>query len=201
MPPKPKFTREEIIAAALKIAAEGGIKALTSRELGAALGSSARPIFTVFKNMEEVKTEVHNAAINEFNGYAEKAKGFTPIFKQVGLQMIMFATEQPKLFRLAFMSENDEALSFEALFPSLGETAALCVEVIQKDYALDYEHSIMLFKHCWIYTFGIGVMISTKACLFTPKEISDMLSREFVAMLMLIKSGRADDCTTVPEKK
>lgn len=43
MPPKPKFTREEIIAAALEIVSEKGIEALTAKELGEKLGSSARP--------------------------------------------------------------------------------------------------------------------------------------------------------------
>ncbi len=77
MPPKPKFTREEIVEAALMIAADRGIKALTSRELGAALGSSARPIFTVFESMQEVRAEVRRAALARFEEYAEKAKDRT----------------------------------------------------------------------------------------------------------------------------
>lgn len=40
MPPKPRFTREEIVAAALDIVSRQGIEALTARELGEALGSS-----------------------------------------------------------------------------------------------------------------------------------------------------------------
>ena len=47
MPPKPKFTKEEIVAAALELVSANGIEALTARELSAYLGSSARPIFTV----------------------------------------------------------------------------------------------------------------------------------------------------------
>ena len=54
MPPKAKFTQEEIIEAALNIVRTNGYEALTSRALGTYLSSSARPIFTVFKNMEEV---------------------------------------------------------------------------------------------------------------------------------------------------
>ena len=34
MPPKPKFTREQIIGYALNIVERDGIKALTARELG-----------------------------------------------------------------------------------------------------------------------------------------------------------------------
>ena len=41
MPPKPRFTREEIVDAALDIVSRKGIEALTARELGEALGSSA----------------------------------------------------------------------------------------------------------------------------------------------------------------
>ena len=52
MPPKPKFTKEEIVAAALTLVSEKGMEALTARELGLRLGSSARPIFTVFQSME-----------------------------------------------------------------------------------------------------------------------------------------------------
>lgn len=201
MPPKPKFTREEIIEAALKIAADKGIKGLTSRELGAALGSSARPIFTVFKNMGEVFSEVHKAALSRFDDYAKKAEGFTPIFKQIGIQMILFAIEQPKLYRLLFMSENSEAKTFDDIFAVIGDTAVLCVEVIQRDYALSYDDAMLLFKHLWIYTYGVGVLIATSMCRFSESEVQDMLSREFVAMLSLIKSGRANNCTTVPEKK
>ena len=49
MPPKAKFTKEEITEAALNIVQTNGFEALTARELGTRLGSSARPIFTVLK--------------------------------------------------------------------------------------------------------------------------------------------------------
>lgn len=52
MPPKCKFTREEIIQAALDIARSEGAASITARLLGAKLGSSSKPIFSVFENME-----------------------------------------------------------------------------------------------------------------------------------------------------
>lgn len=190
MPPKPKFTREEIIDAALKIAADRGLKALTSRELGAALGSSARPIFTVFQSMDEVHSEVRRAAMAKFDSYTSKTKNGTPVFKQVGLQMILFAKEQPKLFRLLFMSENTKAMSFDDLFATLGDTAVLSIGILQSEYSLSYDDAMQLFRSVWIYTFGLGSLIATGTCRFADSEIQDMLSREFTAMLMLIKSGK-----------
>lgn len=201
MPPKAKFTREEIIEAALSIAAEKGLKSLTARELGSALGTSSRPIFTAFKNMEEVLSEVRKAALDKFEVYARRAMNFSPVYKELGVQMILFATEQPKLYRLLFMTEKPEAQSFDDVFANLGDMATLSVEVIQRDYELSYENAKLLFKHNWIHTYAIGALIATGVCKFSEKEIQDMLSREFVAMLMLIKSGKAESCTTISTKQ
>ena len=201
MPPKPKFTREEIIEAALEIAAERGLKALTSRELGAALGSSARPIFTVFKNMDEVFAEVRKAALARFDEYAKKAECYKPVFKQIGLQMLMFAMEQPKLYRLIYMSERPEASNFDDVFSNLGDVAVLCVEVLQSEYDLSEEDAMIVFRHTWIYTYGVGALIATGMCRFSEQEIQEMLSREFFAILGLVKSGKAHNCLVIPEKK
>lgn len=43
MPPKPKFTREELVLASLAIVGEQGVEALTARELAKRLGCSTRP--------------------------------------------------------------------------------------------------------------------------------------------------------------
>ncbi len=39
MPPKPKFTREQIIAVGLDLVRERGLEGLTAREVGARLGA------------------------------------------------------------------------------------------------------------------------------------------------------------------
>ena len=48
MPPRPKFTKEQVLEAALRIVETEGESALTARRLGQELGSSPRPIFTLF---------------------------------------------------------------------------------------------------------------------------------------------------------
>ena len=103
MPPSAKFTKEEVIAAALGVVRESGFDALTARALGAALGSSPRPIFTVFQSMEQVQQAVVQAARDRYNGYIAKAlapdRAYRQRFKSVGAQYIRFATEEPKLFQ------------------------------------------------------------------------------------------------------
>lgn len=199
MPPKPKFTKEEIVAAALELVSEKGIEALTARELGVRLGSSARPIFTVFNSMEEVQVEVRAAALKRFESYAEKAMHYTPVFKQVGMQMILFAMEEPKLYQLVYMSGNAGATDFEGITQQLGDVAQLCVDVIQRDYGLSESDAKVLFEHVWIYTFGIGALCATGMCRFSQEEIIQMLGQDFMAMLFYAKSGRMNMPTPIPK--
>ena len=198
MPPKPKFTKEEIIAAALELVSERGMSALTSRDLGARLGSSARPIFTIFSSMEEVQEEVKKAAIKRFESYAQKAVNYTPVFKQVGMQMILFAKEEPKLYQLGFMSDNHNIDNFDDIFERLGDVAYQCVDVIQRDYDLSEQDAKKLFEHVWIYTFGIGALCATGMCNFSEEQVIEMLGHDFIAMLVHIKSGQMNQPTVHP---
>ena len=201
MPPKPKFTREEVITAALELVSEKGMEALTSRDLGVRLGSSARPIFTVFSSMEEVQEEVKKAAIKKFESYAERAMHYTPVFKQVGIQMILFAKEEPKLYQLGFMSDNHNVESFDDIFDRLGDVAYQCVDVIQRDYGLSESDARKLFEHVWIHTFGIGALCAVGMCNFSEEEVVEMLGHDFMAMMMLIKSGKFHQPTVHPVLK
>lgn len=112
MPPKPKFTKEQMIDAAIELICEKGADRLTARELGKQLGSSSCPIFTLFKDMDEVKTEVKKRAVGVFKSYMVVAEDYTPAYKKRGMQWVKFASENPRLFRLLFMQETD-ARSFD----------------------------------------------------------------------------------------
>lgn len=198
MPPKPRFTEKEIVDVALELVSEKGIAALTARELGQYLGSSTRPIFTVFDNMEEVQNCVKAAAWERFESYTAKAMSYTPAFKQVGMQMVLFAVEEPKLYQLLFMQENSEVRGFRELVPRLGSTAEACIGMIRKDYGLTEAEADLLFENVWVYTYGIGALCATRACSFSEEELARMLSTDFLAMITLIKSGKAE--TVVSER-
>ena len=60
MAPKNKFTKEQIVAAALNVVREGGISSLTAKTLAEKLGTSTRPIFTAFATMDNLKNENFN---------------------------------------------------------------------------------------------------------------------------------------------
>lgn len=200
MPPRPRFTEKEIVDVALGLVSEQGIAALTARELGQYLGSSTRPIFTVFENMEEVQKCVKAAAWEKFESYTAKAMHYTPAFKQVGMQMVLFAVEEPKLYQLLFMQENSEVRGFRDLLPRLGSTAETCLAMIRSDYGLTEAEANVLFENVWVYTYGIGALCATRACSFSEEELVRMLGTEFMAMITFIKSGKMNEPTPCLER-
>lgn len=190
MPPKPKFTKEEIVQAAFDIVSRKGVEALTAKELGNALGSSARPIFTVFNSMREVQEEVRAAAMRRFEEFTGQRLPDMPLFKQVGMQMILFGAREPKLYQLLFMQENRNAVSFDDVFGELGPTAETCIVSILEEYDLNEDEARLLFENVWIYTFGVGALCATRVCRFSDKKLGQMLTTEFQAVLQFMKSSK-----------
>lgn len=86
MPPKPKFTGDQIVAAALNIVSAEGIEGLTAQRLSRELGSSASPIFTVFDNMKEIQDRVRQAAMAKFEAGGPHSPGM-PAFKEIGMKL------------------------------------------------------------------------------------------------------------------
>ena len=165
MPPKAKFTKEQIVRAALEIVREHGADELTARALGKKLGSSACPIFTVFENMDEVMRETENAAYRLYDEYIAQGLQDTPAFKGVGMQYIAFAIKEPKLFRLLFMREREQNPTIGTVLPAIDA------------------------NYLWIYSHGIAVLCATRVCALTIEEIGNMLTEIFVALLKEIKAG------------
>ena len=95
MPPKVKFQKEEIVAAALEVVRKKGIEAVTAREVAAELGVSPRPIFTWFTTMEQLKVEAYAMAKKRYREYIETGLKVPVPFLGVGQQYICFAKEEP----------------------------------------------------------------------------------------------------------
>lgn len=193
MPPKAKFSREEIIEAAFNLVRTEGFDALTSRALGAKLGSSARPIFTVFQSMEELQQAVVEAARTLYKNYVQKGLKEKPAFKGVGTQYILFAANEPKLFQLLFMAEHSQIPDLSNVLPLIDDSYEQILLSIQNDYKIKGALAERLYHHLWIYTHGIATLCATKMCRFTGNEISEMMTEVFISLLKNMGAGKNND--------
>lgn len=193
MPPKAKFTKEQITKAAMELVRERGAEALTARALGNALNSSSCPIFTVFDNMEEVRCSVIQAAKAVYKEYVNRGLKETPAFKGVGTQYILFAVNEPNFFRLLFMTEQNIVPNFDGILPMIDESYEQILASIVIGYGIDRAAVNRLYRHLWIYTHGIAAMCVSKLCSFTPEEISVMMTDVFKSLLKTIKEEQSND--------
>ena len=200
MPPKPKFTKEEIAAAALTLVKEQGVEALTARNLGSKLGTSARPIFTVFKSMDEVKWAARELALQEFERYFADYSDYTPAFKHIGMQMVSYAVHEPELFKLLFMQEHPHGASFDSYLSELGTMSRVSIRLICRDYQLSEEDARTLFVQMWVHTFGLGALCAMKVCDFSEEEIAEKLGQVFGGLLRMLRSGEINNYSIQPSK-
>ena len=187
MPPKPKFTKDQMIAAALDIVSEKGLSALTARKLG----GSSRPIFTLYHSMDEVIEQTRLLAIKRFNAFVTEDTGEEmPMFKRIGMRTVLFSKREPKLFQLLFMRVTENAIGTDELFRELGVDVDLCVKAICDDHNVDEKTAREIFGHMWIYTYGIGVMCATGASEVSDEQVSEMLTEVFTGLMMYVKAKR-----------
>lgn len=187
MPPKAKFTKEEVVDCAFELVREQGMEALTARELGNRLGSSARPIFTVFNNMDEVKDAVFQKALDLDAEYTKRGLQEKVPFKGVGMAYVKFAQDEPQLFRLLFMTKPKKSVSVPTMIEIFNSVCPIS-DSIEGPYKIDREQAAKLFQHMWIYTHGIATMCVNGLCTYTEEEISERLSEVFVALMDESKS-------------
>lgn len=187
MPPKVKYSRDKIIAAATELVRAEGMSALTARALGHRMYCSVVPIFSVFENMEELRAEVVRQAKRIYDEYIDEGLKQQLPFKGAGLKYIEFARHEPNLFRVLFMSENRGGMDN---FMLLDDNNSKIVGALIDTWALDEETARTLHKDITIYTHGIAVLCATNSCAFTDGEISERLTFAFTSMLKEIKGAK-----------
>lgn len=179
MPPKFKFTREEMVQAALELTREGGISTVTARALGAKLGCSAKPIFGLFENMEEVQREVLKKAGQLYQRYVQEdmSSGRYPPYKASGMAYIRFAKEEKELFKLLFMRDRSQ----EAVEEDRGQLRPL-LDIIQKNTGLSEEDAFLFHLEMWLYVHGIATMIATSYLEWDMEWVGKVLTDGYMGL-------------------
>ncbi len=103
MPPKLKFTKKELIDAALNLVRKNGWSALTTRSLADELGTSARPIYSHFNSMEDLEEEIAKKGVDLlYRCMIQERTGDS--WHDHGIGYVIFAQDENRLF----LGLNDE---------------------------------------------------------------------------------------------
>lgn len=184
MAPKVKFTKDEMVAAAVQVVRNGGIDRLTAKSLAAQLGTSTQPIFTCFATMDAVKAEVTAAAERIYDGYAAKGLADPRPFFGFGMQYIQFARTEPQLYRLLFLNpDGPDGGAMAAMTHSLALVRPSMMEI----YRITAAEADCYFRDLWLVVHGLATLIVTGDCPYTDREIAQMLTEISVSICKSIK--------------
>lgn len=161
MPPKAKITKEMILDIVLDMTRESGFETINARSIAGKLQCSTRPIFTCYKNMEELKTDFLAFAYEYYEQYVITYRNSQKVkpYLILPLSYIAFAQEETHLFKLLFINDIDlkmtEAKDF---YQEIGNEnkARLFSETI----GVELERAKIIFLDLYLYTHGIAVLIA-----------------------------------------
>lgn len=189
MAPKPKYTKEEILATAFDLAREKGLDSITVRSVAKKLGSSIAPIYVNFKTVDELIQEVVKKAFKISRQMLIEQNSGHP-FRDIGIASLRFASEYSVLYRDLIIKSNPH-MKYD------NENTNFVIEQMKKDPILstfsDEELKTILFKMQTFQT-GLSVMVANK---LLPEdfdddkliEIFDSTAADVIAATHLRKNG------------
>ena len=183
MAPKNKFTREEMVEAALRVVRAKGIDGLTAKTLADALGTSTQPVFTAFGSMDALKREVYAAALRVYDGYVNAGLKEKIPFFGVGMQYIRFAREEPELYRLLFLTRTQECSAMK----SMEHLREFVRPTLVNIYRITAEEADVYFRDLWFVVHSLATLIVTGDCPYSDREIGQILTGVSVSICKSIK--------------
>ncbi len=173
MPPRKKYTRQQIVDQAFEIAKKEGIEEITIRKVAEKLNSSAAPIYVNFDSAEALINEVIKKTFALGQELVKKANSGDK-FKDIGLASLHFAQQYPVLFRDLIMNQKNYMADYDQ---QLGNTL---IEEMKKDsYLEEFSESELkkiLLKMRIVHT-GLAVMVANGLLgdSFSAKEEEELL--------------------------
>ena len=196
MPPKPKFTKDDIIKAALDIIRESSIESITAQSIANKLNTSTRPMFNYFKTLEELRNAATVEARNIYDSYAKRGLSMNPSFKGFAMEYIRFAMEEPSLFRLLFMRKAETA-NLTSLLEKTGHLETV-LDAVAEIFNIDRIQAMWLYENLWLYAHGIAALCASEVMKFSDEDIAEKLGVLCRGLVISIHSPKDERTKIIP---
>jgi len=176
MPPKQRFSKEEVLNTAFKLVREKGVESLNARNVAKMLDSSTQPIFSYYENMADLKADLF-LMVKEFHSrYLDKVETEGDLLLNIGMAYIDFAIEEPNLFKLMFMSNGFSGMKIGDFFSAFDDGCNKHLENALSDtFEFKLPEAYPIFIDIWLYAHGIASMLVMNQLPTPRSEIESML--------------------------
>ena len=137
--------------------------------------------------MDDLKKDVIDEIVKIFDREVLKSETDPLEYRDIGINYIRFAKEEPELFKLMFNNDmNEEAFDFINLFHSTNKI----FETISKQTGMSNENAKQFHLRMWLYVNGIASLVAHQTVEFNDEEIVGLLKDQYVSMLLYeVKKG------------
>jgi methyltransferase (TIGR00027 family) len=168
MPPKFKFTKEEIVNSAFAIVRNKGWTGLTTRALADQLGASARPIYSYFQAMKDMEEEVVKRGVDLLYDYMVR-KRTDDQWHDHGIGYVMFAREEKHLFRC--MNDENHIIFFKKYGDVIWDTLTSSLDSYEPFKGLSGEEILKVQVTRWLFTHGLAFQVNNPPPNIWDKQI------------------------------
>lgn len=135
--------------------------------------------------MDGVRQEVYAATLRVYEGYAGAGLQEEIPFLGVGMQYIRFAREEPELYRLLFLTQEQGQESLAV--SSMRHLQELVRPSLMGIYHITAEEADVYFRDMWLAAHSISTLIVTGGCPYSDLDIGQILTGFSVGICKAIK--------------
>lgn len=187
MPPKPIIDTNDVLIAALSIVRKDGIESINARSVAKALNCSTKPLFRLYKNMDELKQALFCHMNKYCSDYLKAYSGFNQDYIGVAWHYIKFAQIEPNIFKALFMNN---AITQETISNMLidKDIKGLLNEISVTE-KISTSNAQVVYKRMWLLAHGMASLMATNKDLFQMEEVKSILSDTYQGIVMSVKYG------------
>ncbi|SHE13240.1 Uncharacterised protein [Chlamydia abortus] len=188
MPPKAEITKEKVLYAAFKIVREHGIDVLSARSIAQRLKCSTQPIYSVYGNMEEVKEDVFNLAVDyALASMKQYHNDNNAPAMNLAIGCLLFSRNEKHLFRTLYLSDYRSHYLKRNKDKLKEEMYAAFLQLDRRLSTMAESKAEKLFRKLTTYWLGIGMIINTNASDLDIYEATEMLEEMY--QTLTVKEG------------
>ena len=161
--------KETLLKYAVKMVEQKGIESINGRDLAAQAGISTKPIYRIYKSLDDLKVDVNEIIKKEYDEFIMKRVDNKNALITVCVAYVEFAGMHKNYFKCMFLSNNLRWTSIDDVLNEKWNQSTI-INLVNK-HNLTFDEAKNLFMNVWLYANGLATLIASNELVIDNKEI------------------------------
>ena len=161
--------KKTLLKIAIKMVERDGIESINARDLAANAGISTKPIYRIYKSLDELKDDVNEIIKKEYDEFIMKRVDNKNALITVCVAYVEFAEMHKNYFKCMFLSNNLKWTSIDDVLNEKWNQSTI-INLVNK-HGYSFEEAKTLFMNVWLYANGLATLIACNDLEIDNKEI------------------------------